>query len=174
MKKDAGYSGGFAASVPIAFSYVFCMKCRKSGAFVPQNPTGTPQVSLAPCRLKSFWLRQNGRMRCGRRAFARKIRTVEPRSTSRAPHSQQNKKAIPYGMTFCFGGDKQDRTADLMTASCYRFVILSVFTFNLSVPSVKSAGFHKILSIASTCFRAHLGHNLGQESWTNSGDSKRS
>ena len=28
----------------------------------------------------------------------------------------QNKKAIPYGMTFCFGGDKRDRTADLMTA----------------------------------------------------------
>ena len=61
-----------------------------------------------------------------------------------------------------FGGDKRDRTADLMTASCYRFVIWSVFASNTSVPSTKSAGFCKVLSIASTRFRAHLGHNLGQ------------
>ena len=61
-----------------------------------------------------------------------------------------------------FGGDKRDRTADLMTARCYRFVILSVFMSNPSVPSAKSAGFCKVLSIASTRFRAHLGHNLGQ------------
>ena len=26
------------------------------------------------------------------------------------------------------GGDKRDRTADLMTASCYRFVVFGVFT----------------------------------------------
>ena len=64
-----------------------------------------------------------------------------------------------------FGGDKRDRTADLMTASCDRFVILSVFTSNPSVPSAKSAGFCKVLSIASTRVRAHLGHNLGQGSW---------
>ena len=63
---------------------------------------------------------------------------------------------------YCFGGDKRDRTADLMTASCDQFVILSVFTSNPSVPSTKSAGFCKVLSIASTRFRAHLGHNLGQ------------
>ena len=61
-----------------------------------------------------------------------------------------------------FGGDKRDRTADLMTASCDRFVIWSVFTPNTSVPSAKSAGFCKVLSIASTRFRTHLGHNLGQ------------
>ena len=60
------------------------------------------------------------------------------------------------------GGDKRDRTADLMTASCYRFVVFSVFASNTSVPSVKSAGFCKGLPIASTRFRAHLGHNLGQ------------
>ena len=61
-----------------------------------------------------------------------------------------------------FGGDKRDRTADLMTARCYRFVILSVFSSNTYVPSAKSAEFHKTLSTASTRFRAHLGHNLGQ------------
>ena len=60
------------------------------------------------------------------------------------------------------GGDKRDRTADLMTASCDLFVILSVFMSNPSVRSVKSAGFCKALSIASTRFRAHLGQNLGQ------------
>ena len=60
------------------------------------------------------------------------------------------------------GGDKRDRTADLMTASCYRFVILNVFASNSSVLSTKSAGFCKTLSAVSTRFRAHLGHNLGQ------------
>ena len=60
------------------------------------------------------------------------------------------------------GGDKRDRTADLMTASCYRFVILSVFASNLSVQSVKSAGFYNALRTASTRFRTHLGQNLGQ------------
>ena len=60
------------------------------------------------------------------------------------------------------GGDKRDRTADLMTASCYRFVIWSVFASNTSVLSTKSAGFYEVLSIASTRFRAHLGQNLGQ------------
>ena len=64
---------------------------------------------------------------------------------------------------FLHGGDKRDRTADLMTASCYRFVIWSVFASNTSVQSAKSAGFCKVLSIASTRFRAHLGHNLGQQ-----------
>ena len=60
------------------------------------------------------------------------------------------------------GGDKRDRTADLMTASCYRFVISSVFSSNPSVPSAKSTDFCKVLSIMSTRFRARLGHNLGQ------------
>ena len=62
------------------------------------------------------------------------------------------------------GGDKRDRTADLMTASCDLFVILSVFTSNPPVPSAKNTGFCKVLSITSTRFRAHLGHNLGQGS----------
>ena len=64
-----------------------------------------------------------------------------------------------------FGGDKRDRTADLMTASCYRFVIWSVFASNTSVLSAISTGFHGDLSTASIRFRAHLGHNLGQGSW---------
>ena len=61
-----------------------------------------------------------------------------------------------------YGGDKRDRTADLMTASCYRFVISGDFEYNMSVLSAKSAGFRKTLPTASTRFRAHLGHNLGQ------------
>ena len=61
------------------------------------------------------------------------------------------------------GGDKRDRTADLMTASCDRFVILSLFASNPSVPSVKSTIFYSALRIVSTRFRAHLGQNLGQD-----------
>ena len=63
---------------------------------------------------------------------------------------------------FLHGGDKRDRTADLMTASCYRFVISGDFEYNTSVPSTKNTEFHSDLSTASTRFRAHLGHNLGQ------------
>ena len=62
-----------------------------------------------------------------------------------------------------FGGDKRDRTADLMTASCYRLVILGGFVSNTSVLTAKSVGFCEVLSTASTRFRAHLGHNLGQD-----------
>ena len=65
------------------------------------------------------------------------------------------------------GGDKRDRTADLMTASCDRLVILGGFASNTSVLSTKSAGFCKALSAVSTRFRAHLGHNLGQGSGEN-------
>ena len=73
------------------------------------------------------------------------------------------KKEKPVTITVTgFGGDKRDRTADLLTASCYRFVILNVFASNTSVPSAKNAEFRKILSAAPTRFRAHLGHNLGQ------------
>ena len=64
-------------------------------------------------------------------------------------------------MTFCFGGDKRDRTADLMTARWRRFVISGVFSSNMSVQSTKSAVFHAVLSTASMRFFAHLGHNLG-------------
>ena len=123
----------------------------------------TPQASLAPCRLHFLMFSalhaEKAALLRRKNAFGRTTAFLAPRMPS------QNKKAIPYGMTFCFGGDKRDRTADLMTASCDRFVILSVFTSNPSVPSVKSAGFCKVLSIASTRFRTHLGHNLGQGSW---------
>ena len=61
------------------------------------------------------------------------------------------------------GGDKRDRTADLRTASCDRFVISNVLAPNTSVLSAKSAEFYSDLSTASTCFHAHLGHNPGQK-----------
>ena len=65
-------------------------------------------------------------------------------------------------MAFCFGGDKRDRTADLMTASCDRLVILGGFASNTFVLTAKSVGFCEVLSTASTRFHAHLGQNLGQ------------
>ena len=132
----------------------------------------TPAAAPPPCRLHFLMFSalhaEKAALLRRKNAFGRTTALLAPRMPS------QNKKAIPYGMTFCFGGDKRDRTADLMTASCYRFVISGDFEYNTSVLSTKSAGFHGNLSTASTRFRAHLGHNLGQESWTNSGDSKRS
>ena len=126
----------------------------------------TPQASLAPCRLHflvfSALHAEKAALLRRKNAFGRTTAFLAPRMPS------QNKKAIPYGMTFCFGGDKRDRTADLMTASCYRFVIWSVFASNTSVPSTKSAEFHGDLPTASTRFRAHLGHNLGQGRQVNS------
>ena len=120
----------------------------------------TPAAAPPPCRLHFLMFSalhaEKAALLRRKNAFGRTTALLAPRMPS------QNKKAIPYGMTFCFGGDKRDRTADLMTASCYRFVIWSVFASNTSVPSTKSAGFCKVLSIASTRFRAHLGHNLGQ------------
>ena len=130
----------------------------------------TPAAAPPPCRLHFLMFSalhaEKAALLRRKNAFGRTTAFLAPRMPS------QNKKAIPYGMTFCFGGDKRDRTADLMTARCYRFVISSVFSSNPSVVSAKSAGFHKILSIASTRIRAHLGHNLGQGSWANSEDSK--
>ena len=73
------------------------------------------------------------------------------------------KKARFQTKTSLFGGDKRDRTADLMTASWYRFVISNVLAPNTSVLSAKSAEFYSDLSTASTCFHAHLGHNPGQK-----------
>ena len=126
----------------------------------------TPQASLAPCRLHFLMFSalhaEKAALLRRKNAFGRTTALLAPRMPS------QNKKAIPYGMTFCFGGDKRDRTADLMTASCYRFVIWSVFASNTSVLSTKSAGFCKTLSAASTRFRAHLGQNLGQGRQVNS------
>ena len=120
----------------------------------------TPQASLAPCRLHFLMFSalhaEKAALLRRKNAFGRTTALLAPRMPS------QNKKAIPYGMTFCFGGDKRDRTADLMTASCDRFVILSLFASNPSVPSAKSAELYNALRIASTHFRAHLGQNLGQ------------
>ena len=126
----------------------------------------TPAAAPPPCRLHFLMFSalhaEKAALLRRKNAFGRTTALLAPRMPS------QNKKAIPYGMTFCFGGDKRDRTADLMTASCYRFVILNVFASNSSVQSTKSAGFCKVLPIASTRFHAHLGHNLGQGRQVNS------
>ena len=120
----------------------------------------TPAAAPPPCRLHFLMFSalhaEKAALFRRKNAFGRTTALLAPRMPS------QNKKAIPYGMTFCFGGDKRDRTADLMTASCYRFVILSLFASNTSVPSTKSTEFRMALSAVSTRFRAHLGHNLGQ------------
>ena len=125
----------------------------------------TPQASLAPCRLHFLMFSalhaEKAALLRRKNAFGRTTALLAPRMPS------QNKKAIPYGMTFCFGGDKRDRTADLMTASCDRFVIFSVFSSNTSVSSTKSAGFCGGSPIVSIRFRAHLGHNLGQDGQVN-------
>ena len=75
----------------------------------------TPQASLAPCRLHFLMFSalhaEKAALLRRKNAFGRTTAFLAPRMPS------QNKKAIPYGMTFCFGGDKRDRTADLMTAS---------------------------------------------------------
>ena len=119
----------------------------------------TPQASLAPCRLHFLMF---SAFHAEKAALSRRKNAIG-RTAGFSRHSFPAKqKAIPFGMTFCFGGDKRDRTADLMTASCYRFVISSDLEYNTSVPSAKSAGFRKTLPTASTRFRAHLGHSLGQ------------
>ena len=121
----------------------------------------TPAAAPPPCRLHFLMFSalhaEKAALLRRKNAFGRTTALLAPRMPS------QNKKAIPYGMTFCFGGDKRDRTADLMTASCDRFVIWSVFASNTSVLSAKSAEFHSDLSAAPTRFRAHLGHNPGQK-----------
>ena len=126
----------------------------------------TPAAAPPPCQLHFLMFSalhaEKAALLRRKNAFGRTTAFLAPRMPS------QNKKAIPYGMTFCFGGDKRDRTADLMTASCYRFVILSVFASNPSVQSTKSARFCKVLPIASTRFHAHLGQNLGQGRQVNS------
>ena len=123
----------------------------------------TPAAAPPPCRLHFLMFSalhaEKAALLRRKNAFGRTTAFLAPRMPS------QNKKAIPYGMTFCFGGDKRDRTADLMTASCDRFVILSVFASNTFVPSAENAEFHSNFPIASTRFRTHLGHNLGQGSW---------
>ena len=123
----------------------------------------TPAAAPPPCRLHFLMFSalhaEKAALLRRKNAFGRTTALLAPRMPS------QNKKAIPYGMTFCFGGDKRDRTADLMTASCDRFVISGDFEYNTSVQSEKNAIFYRALRIASTRFRTHLGHNLGQGSW---------
>ena len=63
-----------------------------------------------------FWLRQKLRHFVPRPSYDGKMLVIEPQG-SRATRLRPKQKAIPFGMTFCFGGDKRDRTADLMTAS---------------------------------------------------------
>ena len=122
----------------------------------------TPATAPPPCRLHFLMF---SALHAEKAALLRRKNAFGRTTALLAPHMpSQNKKAIPYGMTFCFGGDKRDRTADLMTASCDRFVISGDFEYNTSVPPAKSAGFCSALRIASTRFRAHLGHNLGQGS----------
>ena len=126
----------------------------------------TPAAAPPPCRLHFLMFSalhaEKAALLRRKNAFSRTTALLAPRMPS------QNKKAIPYGMTFCFGGDKRDRTANLMTASWYRFVIWSVFASNTSVLSTKSAGFCSALRIVSTRFHSHLGHNLGQGRQVNS------
>ena len=120
----------------------------------------TPAAAPPPCRLHFLMFSalhaEKAALLRRKNAFGRTTAFLAPRMPS------QNKKAIPYGMTFCFGGDKRDRTADLMTASCDRFVISGDFEYNTSVLSTKSAGFCGGFPIVSIRFRAHLGQNLGQ------------
>ena len=120
----------------------------------------TPAAAPPPCRLHFLMFSalhaEKAALLRRKNAFGRTTALLAPRMPS------QNKKAIPYGMTFCFGGDKRDRTADLMTASCDRLVILGGFASNTFVLTAKSVGFCEVLSTASTRFHAHLGQNLGQ------------
>ena len=75
----------------------------------------TPAAAPPPCRLHFLMFSalhaEKAALLRRKNAFGRITALLAPRMPS------QNKKAIPYGMTFCFGGDKRDRTADLMTAS---------------------------------------------------------
>ena len=120
----------------------------------------TPAAAPPPCRLHFLMFSalhaEKAALLRRKNAFGRTTALLAPRMPS------QNKKAIPYGMTFCFGGDKRDRTADLMTASYDWFVLSGVFASNTTVCSAESAEFRSALRIVSTRFRAHLGHNLGQ------------
>ena len=138
------------------------MKCRKSGAFTRKNAIGTPPTSLAPCRPESFLAAPKRPHEMQPPRF--RAEDLDGRTAQRFSRCSffTNKKGRSFRNALFVGGDKRDRTADLMTASCYRFVILSVFASNLSIPSAKRAGFYKVFPTASTRFRAHLGHNLGQ------------
>ena len=154
--------------MPIAFSYVFCMKCRKSGAFAPQKCIrySTNFVGSVPPRIFLAAPKRPHEMQPPRfRAEDLDGRTAQ--RFSRCSFST-NKKGRSFRNALFVGGDKRDRTADLMTASCDRFVISGDFEYNTSVPPAKSAGFCSALRIVSTRIHAHLGQNLGQGRQVNS------
>ena len=75
----------------------------------------TPVAAPPPCRSDFLLIFARSAQKCGvctpQNPTGRTAAFLAPLT------SIQNKKAIPFGMTFCFGGDKRDRTADLMTAS---------------------------------------------------------
>ena len=74
----------------------------------------TPAATPPPCRLHFLMFSalhaEKAALLRRKNAFGRTTALLAPRMPS------QNKKAIPYGMTCCFGGDKRDRTADLLNA----------------------------------------------------------
>ena len=104
----------------------------------------TPQASLAPCRLHFLMFSalhaEKAALLRRKNAFGRTTALLAPRMPS------QNKKAIPYGMTFCFGGDKRDRTADLMTASQALSKVLS------SIPPLREYSVYTPLSCENEGF----------------------
>ena len=120
----------------------------------------TPAAAPPPCRLHFLMF---SALHAEKAALLRRKNAFGRTTALLAPHMpSQNKKAIPYGMTFCFGGDKRDRTADLMTASCDRFVISGDFEYNTSVQSAKNAIFYRALRIVSTRFRVNCTPGSGQ------------
>ena len=80
----------------------------------------TPAAAPPPCRLHFLMFSalhaEKAALLRRKNAFGRTTAFLAPRMPS------QNKKAIPVGMTFCFGGD--------ITVSYYRFVISHVFTWS--------------------------------------------
>ena len=80
----------------------------------------TPAAAPPPCRLHFLMF---SALHAEKAALLRRKNAFGRTTAFLAPHMpSQNKKAIPYGMTFCFGGD--------MTVSYYRFVISHVFTWS--------------------------------------------
>ncbi|MFR1989820.1 MAG: hypothetical protein ACLS3C_07070 [Oscillospiraceae bacterium] len=96
-----------------------------------------------------------------RRFCAAKMHSVEPQR-SRATYAQTKTKSHSLRNDFfALVEISKDRTADLMTASCYRFVIWSIFASNTSVLSTKSAGFCRRFIHCVHTFSRTLGSQSG-------------